>query len=58
MAFFEEIERTFKGNKEELNEEEKKSSKRKYDDIQLPPLFDELPKEEPKSKPVVETYGT
>ena len=31
----------------------KKSSKRKYDDT-LPPLFDELPKEEPKSKPVVE----
>ena len=50
---FEEIERTFKEISEELNEEEKKSSKRKYDDT-LPPLFDELPKEEPKSKPVVE----
>ncbi|HGX1323789.1 TPA: iron transporter [Staphylococcus aureus] len=52
-GFFEEIERTFKEISEELNEEEKKSSKRKYDDT-LPPLFDELPKEEPKSKPVVE----
>lgn len=51
-GFFEEIERTFKEISEELNEE-KKSSKRKYDDT-LPPLFDELPKEEPKSKPVVE----
>ena len=46
-GFFEEIERTFKEISEELNEEEKKSSKRKYDDT-LPPLFDELPKEEPK----------
>lgn len=52
-GFFEEIERTFKEISEELNEEEKKSSKRKYDDT-LPPLFDELPKEEPKSKPVVD----
>ncbi|WFO00327.2 iron transporter [Staphylococcus aureus] len=52
-GFFEEIERTFKEISEELNEEEKKSSKRKYDDT-LPPLFDELPQEEPKSKPVVE----
>ena len=41
VAFFEEIERTFKEISEELNEEEKKSSKRKYDDT-LPPLFDEL----------------
>lgn len=54
-GFFEEIERTFKEISEELNEEEKKSSKRKYDDT-LPPLFDELPKEEPKAEPVEQKH--
>lgn len=43
-GFFEEIERTFKEISEELNEEEKKSSKRKYDDT-LPPFT--VPKAEP-----------
>lgn len=52
-GFFEEIERTFKEISDEINQEEKKTSKRKFDDT-LPPLFDELPKEEPKSKPTIE----
>lgn len=52
-GFFEEIERTFKEISDEINQEEKKTSKRKFDDT-LPPLFDELPKEEPKSKPTTE----